>query len=424
MGRRIRDLRQQLGLSQEEVASPNYTAAYLSQVENGKRQPSHEALTHFSERLGVTVEQLASGRDPDLDLRLEVQAQRALAQVHSGELDPAVEALSEVRSAAQASGHRRAEQQAELGLGLAFRLQGHTDEALAAYERAEALAPGEPPESRTSALAGQARCLFQMGDVRDAIHILESHLIELQRRDPPEPSRLVETYSALIPAYFESGMIEKAKETATKGWALAPNIPEVEHRACLYVNRAQLMLTQGERREALASMALAEDLYRHLGWHTETVKVTLGRALALIDAEDLGAAESLLQDVLSGADTSLSRFDRVKGLTQLARVRRLQGAPHEGFEFARQALTVAGQKVPVAAAEAAREAGMCALGLQDSVAALDYCRRALKAFVRFGDHEEAAKTSRLLGDLLTESGDPHGAAAAYRAGLDAVEELR
>ena len=122
-------------------------------------------------------------------------------------------------------------------------------------------------------------------------------------------------------------MIDKAKETASKGWAIAPKIPDAEHRTCLYVNRAQLMLTQEDRREALTSLALAEEIYRHLGWYSEAVKVTPGRALVLIDEGDLEQSEALLRDILEDSVSALSRFDHVKALTQLALVRRLEAHP-------------------------------------------------------------------------------------------------
>lgn len=81
---------------------------------------------------------------------------------------------------------------------------------------------------------------------RESVYALEAHLDDLEREPNPDPGCLVETYAALIPGYLESGMVEAAKEVAAKGWELAPRITDVERRACLYVNRAQLMLMQGE----------------------------------------------------------------------------------------------------------------------------------------------------------------------------------
>lgn len=424
LGRRVKAARLKLGLSQEEVADPTYTAAYISHIENGKRRASHEALTHIATRLGMTLEQLVSGRDPDEDLRLEVMIQRAVGQIHSGDLDEALSYLLEARDDAARACHERAVENAESAVALALYRLGRVEEAEASYERTLELTAKGPPERRTTALAGKARCLLHSGEARKAIHLLEAHLIELQQTATPDPACLVEVYAALIPGYFETGLIESAKDAAARGWALAPAIPDVERRACLYVNRAQLMLTQGESREALASLALAEDLYRHLGWRSEEMKVALAKSFVLTDQGDLEAAERLIRDALASSGQAVGIVDRIRALTRLALIHRRKGAPADGLDIAKQALKLARSGFKSSAAEAQREAGLCLLDLGDPDAALDHWRMSLATFVKSDDHEEAAKTARLIGDQLSACGDIEGAAEVYRQGLGSVEELR
>ena len=424
LGRRIRTARLKLGLSQEQVAEPVYSAAYISHVEKGKRHPSQEALAHISSRLGMTLEQLTSGRDPDEDLRLEVASQRAVGEIHSGRAKQALEVLQGVRARAKKVDNVRVLELVESATGLALYHLGRVDEARAAYERAIELAADGPAERRTTALVGKARCLFQSDEPREAVHLLEAHLIELQRSDPPDPSCLVETYAALIPGYFETGMIELAKDVAAKGWKLAPDVPDMERRACLCVNRAQLMLTQGEPRAALASLALAEDLYRNLGWYRDSVKVALAKSFVLTDQGELEEAEHLLRDALAGSGSTVSKDDRIRALTRLSLIRRRRGEPEEGLELAKEALKLAGSRFKDSAAEAERELGLCEVALGYPESALDHWRRALEMFVKVRDHEEVAKTARLIGDHLADLGDPDGAAEAYRRGLASVEELR
>lgn len=424
LGRRIKALRTDRGLSQDQLAEPKYTAAYISHVEHGKRHPSQEALSHIAQCLGVTVDQLVTGRDPHDNLRRDISIQSAIADIHSGRVEEAKAVLETARDEAAEVKHESAHRQAELGLALAHYRLGDFDEALALYERAVELAEGEIPEARTSALVGKARCLFHKGDQRGAIHILESHLIDLQRSDPPDPARLVETYAALIPSYFESGLIERAMDVANKGLVLAPDIPDLEQRACLYVNRAQLMMTQGQPREALTSLSLAEDLYRYLGWHTESVKVKLARTFVLTEQGDPSGAGQLLRDILDREDTRVDRSDRVRALARLAMITRLDGSPQEGLELAREAMREGGKEFPVSVAEATREAGLCFRDLGDAGAALKHWRKALKRFREHGHHEEVARTSRLIGDHLLQAGDPQAAAAAYKQGLSSVTEIR
>jgi transcriptional regulator with XRE-family HTH domain len=61
-GKRLREFRRSQRLTQAELAGDRYTAAYISQLESGRRQPTKESLVYIAERLGVSVEELSSGR--------------------------------------------------------------------------------------------------------------------------------------------------------------------------------------------------------------------------------------------------------------------------------------------------------------------------------------------------------------------------
>lgn len=417
LGRRIRKLRQDKSLSQEDLAQPDYTAAYISHIEHGKRRASREVLGHIASRLGMTLEQLVSGRDPDEDLRLEIAAQQAMADIHQGRAKEALATLEEVRHRAAQTDNKRVLEDAEAAIGLALFRLGRTSEAQGAYERALELLEGAPPERRTTAVAGKSRCLLESNEAREAVHLLEAHLLELQRADEPDPSCLVETYAALIPGYFELDMTDMASHVATKGWKLAPDIPDPERRACLYVNRAQLMVTQGDIRQALASLALAEDLYRHLGWYAEAVKVSFARSYALMKQGDLVEAETVIRKALSTPGTVVRKSDRIRILNRLASIRRRQQDPEEALTLAREALKLAGARSVGSAADAQREIGLCLLQLGDQKGGVSHLRKALKGFSQTGEDKETARTARLLGDHLSEAGDTDGAATAYRLGL-------
>src|SRR3954468_9231064 len=62
VGRRVRGLREQLGLSLRQVAGPGCSPGYLSRVERGQRVPSVSVMADLAEKLGVTLEDLG-GRD-------------------------------------------------------------------------------------------------------------------------------------------------------------------------------------------------------------------------------------------------------------------------------------------------------------------------------------------------------------------------
>lgn len=424
LGRRIRGRRQELGLSQEDLAAPTYTAAYISHLEHGKRTPSRDALEHVAAKLGLSYEQLISGRDPNEDLRMELEVQRGVSLIHQAKAGDALELLSGLVEDARSVGHARVGDLAETALSKALYRLGRVDEALAAYERVLTRLADEAPERRTSALAGKARCLLSLDEVQEAVFLLESHLVELERSSPPDPGSLVETYAALIPAYFDIGMVERAVTAATKGWKLAPKVVDPDQRACLYMNRALLLQTQGHHREALASLALAEDLFRHLDWYSEAVKVSLARSFVLVENEQYEEAESLLREALAVAGDTIDPAEEIRTLARLALVRRRLGDPAEGLALAKKALALGSSRFVGPAADARRELGFCHRALGDSAAALKAWRRALADFKAAANQQEVAATAKLLGEHLAESGDTAGALEAFRLALEGVESLR
>ena len=95
IGKRVKRLRLEQGLSQRDVASPGVSYAYISRIEAGARSPSVKALRKLAPKLGVSVEYLENGEpgpveaacnDAELDYasltvgelgRLEVVAEEA-----------------------------------------------------------------------------------------------------------------------------------------------------------------------------------------------------------------------------------------------------------------------------------------------------------------------------------------------------------
>src|SRR6476646_10784072 len=74
VGARLKRLRIERGFSQRDLSSPGVSYAYISRIEAGARTPSVKALRKLSQKLGVSVEYLETGRDirevDDRELRL------------------------------------------------------------------------------------------------------------------------------------------------------------------------------------------------------------------------------------------------------------------------------------------------------------------------------------------------------------------
>ncbi len=76
-GRRIREERKKLGLTQEKLAEDvNLSTAYIRQIERGERSPTLENIVAISNRLSVTVDYLLKDSvNPDGNIALKLWLQ-------------------------------------------------------------------------------------------------------------------------------------------------------------------------------------------------------------------------------------------------------------------------------------------------------------------------------------------------------------
>lgn len=205
IGRRVQRLRGRRGLTQRQLAEPTYTPAYISTLEAGRVRPSDAALRHIAERLGVTVEELATGRSARLvtDLRLRLtEAQRTLA---GGDAEPAAGQYAALLEEAEAQGLDEMAAAALLGLGECGIDTGDLAAARGFFERAEARLADAPLPARAPAVRGRAVTHYLAGELRYAVYLLESTLDELNRAGLHDPDALLLLYASVIGPYMDLG---------------------------------------------------------------------------------------------------------------------------------------------------------------------------------------------------------------------------
>jgi transcriptional regulator with XRE-family HTH domain len=134
VGARIRSLRTARGLTQAQLAEPQYTKAYISMLESGRTRASMKALEHIAGRLGVQPSDLLGGSPspaaPQYDL---IEARRLVEQGLSREAIPMLEALEE--------GLTPSDQLVRLRyLAIAYNMIGEAKQAFPLLERAQRMA--------------------------------------------------------------------------------------------------------------------------------------------------------------------------------------------------------------------------------------------------------------------------------------------
>jgi tetratricopeptide (TPR) repeat protein len=421
LARRIRRLRSRAGLTQQQLAAPAYTHAYVSTIEAGKRPPSRAALEHFATKLGVEVEELVSGRPRDLPHRLDLDLQEARQLLAGGRLEDAVSIYTRVAEQGRRFRLSRHEGKAKQGLGHCAETRGDLDSAVELYELAEKALIELPLTVRVDAIAGRARCLQLRGDTSTALYILEQAMEGLHQQSLLEPNALLRLHTSLVAAYFERGAHARASESAAEALRLAPQTDDPERLANMHVNVARVLLSEGKIDDAHDSLRRAEQLYRELDLQVEVADCHHSRGYLLSRQGDLAAARDELGKAIALFGDIGARVKEARSVIELARVTRIEGNIADAKELIGRALELLAGTESIEVAEAERELGLC-LSETEPQKAAGHLGTAADIFERSSEQTELAATSRLLGDLLEAQGDTKGALGAYRRGLTAIEE--
>jgi transcriptional regulator with XRE-family HTH domain len=166
LGKRIRRLREEQGLSLAQVADGHFSRAFLHQVELGKSQPSVAVLRRIAQRLDASVEELLEGERRHL--RRQLTLERARLTLARGDPARALDLLTALRDARSWP----IGSDARLCAAEALLLLDRRQEALALLDAEEAAARSRDDRvrlARVSALrSGQAHRLDATGHERAA----------------------------------------------------------------------------------------------------------------------------------------------------------------------------------------------------------------------------------------------------------------
>ena len=134
VGARIRSLRTAKGLTQAQLAEPQYTKAYISMLESGRTRASMKALEHIAGVLGVKPADLLGGSPtPATPQYTLLEARRLVEQSRGAEAIPHLESLEE--------GLTPQDQLVRLRyLAIAYNLIGEPKQAFPLIERAQRMA--------------------------------------------------------------------------------------------------------------------------------------------------------------------------------------------------------------------------------------------------------------------------------------------
>jgi tetratricopeptide (TPR) repeat protein len=111
LGQHIRKARKELGMTQEVLAAPQFSKAYVSAIERGAVRPSLKALEFFARRLGVPMSDLLSARSAGepgasaelhaLEEDLQYQINFAKVLIRTNKVDEAFQVITDAEQDAR-----------------------------------------------------------------------------------------------------------------------------------------------------------------------------------------------------------------------------------------------------------------------------------------------------------------------------------
>jgi tetratricopeptide (TPR) repeat protein len=420
-GVRLKKLRVMRGMTQQALADPNYTHAYVSSLEAGRRQPSQEAVEHFATQLDVEADELMTGRPAGLEPSLEIRLHEARVAASAGRIEDAEKAFIEIGVEAKRFELPFIRARAEYGRGVCSEHAGRIEAALTHYESAQKMLEGQPPVALTDSVVGQARCAQTMGDVRYSIYLLESHLDALTRAGMEDPTSKMVVYATLVLPYLKAGILRKAAESAENALSFTPHVGDPGRLASMHVNVARVLLAQRNYSDAIASLRRAEDLFRQLDLQVELGIAHLALGYVLRRDGDIASAKAQLDDAIAIFLLTDSRINEARATNELAGILREEGLSESARDLLSRSIDLLKQEEDLSELGLAhRELALCDLE-RDTDKAEKNLRRAIELFGRAEEPMQVAATYRILGDLFRTADRGDESWEAYRTGLVELE---
>jgi transcriptional regulator with XRE-family HTH domain len=372
VGARIRSLRTARGLTQAQLAEPQYTKAYISMLESGRTRASMKALEHIAGRLGVQPSDLLGGSPspaaPQFDL---LEARRFVEQGDANSAIPLLEGLDE--------GLTPQDQLVRLRyLAVAYNMIGEAKRAFPLLERAQRMAEllSDNAEGirikavlaaaygRTYAYEDAIRVLREVVEACEAGVISDPtfhfrRLAELavfltNQRQPKQAMPVYERaialadqfsdrrslglmYAGLAKAHHLQGDVELAIRYNQRSLQVYEELSALDQVACTLDNIAVQYAEYGNRERARESLARGAQIAREIGRDRTLASINTTEAEIVAKSDpDMGMA--LIQEALKFA-RKIEQIDaQVRGLVLLGELKmKTNGtAARKSFQEARQ----------------------------------------------------------------------------------------
>ncbi len=378
LGRRIRQARQELGLSLKAVAGDDFSRAFLNQIELGHAQPSTQNLRIIARRLQRPIEYfledpgdstaalelalaeadmglhqgeaarsetLARGllaRPLPSDLRTRAQLTLAAAQIKQGRPQDAKPVLEEAIAVAERAQWHQLLVELYDRMGSVYYLlrRPHAagqwfDQALQRYQSSGLT----DPVLKARVLGHRANLHYVAGQPIEAIAAYELAIAAAQQvLDMPA---LAGIYEGLALSFQQTGQYARALAYAQKGLRIFETLRDVRMAGQLRLNMGDMMLQQGRVVEAERLFGEGAEHLRRIGDRELLPHLVAGAAESALERKELERASELIDEAVDLATQSTDPLATVAVHRVAGRVAHARGKRESAHRHFKRALEVA-----------------------------------------------------------------------------------
>jgi tetratricopeptide (TPR) repeat protein len=415
-------------MTQTDLAGDRFSKEYVSQIERGKTRPTPETIHWLAERLGVDPGFLANGVSADERGRVDAALARADALLEARRNDEALQEFEDVRAAVLATGLAELEARALSGEATVRMRLGEVREAIGLLERARALS-----ESSAFSDVERADILFRLGvarfklnSVQTAIALFDEALKVAERSEIPSDQLRSNILAWRSRCYSRRRDLEAAREDVERALELAESLNDTRTAADVYFQASIIADREGHWVLARSYAERAKAAYEELADRSNLGRLlnNLGGINFLLGHPD--EALELLKDSVRIALEVGNDAEAAHAVNGIAQVHLRTGDVGRAEEQARYALKLLGDRV-----DEQHEIGNAQLVLGRALLEQDRLDEAEEAFnageraydqMSSGSHRAEAWIAQ--GDLAARRGDDRTAARLYRQAADALQDVR
>jgi transcriptional regulator with XRE-family HTH domain len=288
VGRRLKRLRLERGLSQRDLSEPGVSYAYVSRIEAGARRPSVKALRMLARKLGVTAEYLETGSEVDSEDARELRlAEIELRLRLDGNVSP--NEIEDVLEDAVAHADEAIAVRARIALG--FAADNRSDHAAVVGYLEDAIRSDlVTPVARPDVYVTLGRAYAASGFPQRAVELFERGLLELAELTPEDLGMRVRFSAYLSFALTDVGELQKARAVVGEALSTSSEAVDPYTRVRLYWSLGRLALEQSRPQTALENFRRAVALLEATEDSLHLARAHMSCAHALIDSNDIADA--------------------------------------------------------------------------------------------------------------------------------------